>query len=93
MQKNVTKMRFMIELQDIINEIPSRDVKLLIGDLNAQIGADRQGLGPVIGPHGTATQINDNGDRLLSFCNIKWPMHRKHIFRPQNHSQENMEIA
>ena len=63
------KDAFYHQLQDTINEIPSHSVRLLIGDLNAQISADRQGLEQVIGPHGTATQTNDNGDRLLSFCN------------------------
>ena len=56
-------------LQDTSNEIPSHDARLLISDLNAQICADRQGLEQVIGSHGTASQTNDNGDRLLSFCN------------------------
>ena len=63
------KDAFYDHLQDTINEIPSHDVKLLIGDLNAQICADRQGLEQAIGPHGTATQTNDNDDRLLPVCN------------------------
>ena len=60
---------FYDQLQDTINEIPSHDVRWLNGDLNAQIGADRQGLEQIIRSYCNATQINDNGDRLLSFCN------------------------
>ena len=63
------KDAFYDQLQNAINEIPSHDARMLIGDLNAQICADRQGLEQVIGPHDTATQTNDNGDRLLPFCN------------------------
>ena len=63
------KDAFYEQLQDTINEIPSHDVRSLIGDLNAQICADRQRLEQIIGPHGTATQTNDSGDRLLPFCN------------------------
>ena len=38
------KDAFYNQLQDTINEIPSHDVRLRIGDLNAQICAERQGL-------------------------------------------------
>ena len=42
---------------------------LLLGDMNAQVDSNRQGLEHVIGPHGSAQQTNDNGERLLMFCN------------------------
>ena len=57
------------QLQETINNIPSHDVRLLIGVLSAQIGADGQELEQVIGSYSTAVQTNDNGDGLLSFCN------------------------
>ncbi|KAK1804744.1 hypothetical protein P4O66_003596 [Electrophorus voltai] len=57
-------------LQDTIDEIPTHDVKLLIGDFNAQITDDRCGLENVIGPHSSGRQTNDNGERLLSFSNM-----------------------
>ncbi|KAK1785456.1 hypothetical protein P4O66_018823 [Electrophorus voltai] len=55
-------------LQDTIDEI--HDVKLLIGDFNAQITDDCLGLENVIGPHSSGQQTNDNGERLLSFSNM-----------------------
>uniref|UniRef100_A0AAY5EEC4 Rho guanine nucleotide exchange factor (GEF) 1a n=1 Tax=Electrophorus electricus TaxID=8005 RepID=A0AAY5EEC4_ELEEL len=49
-------------LQDTIDEIPTHDVKFLIGDFNAQITDDRRGLENVIGPHSSGRQTNDNGE-------------------------------
>ena len=43
---------------------------LLLGDMNAQIDRNRQGLKHVIGPHGSAQQTSNNGERLLMFCNL-----------------------
>ena len=43
---------------------------LVIGDLNTQISSSRPGLEHVIGPHGAAQWTNDNGERLLLFCNV-----------------------
>ena len=42
---------------------------LLLGDMNAQVDSNRQGLEHVIGPHSSAQQTNDNGERLPMFCN------------------------
>ena len=60
-------------LQDSIDQIPNQDIKLLMGDLNAQIDQNRQGLEHVIAPHGSAEQTNDNGERLLLFCSANSP--------------------
>ncbi|KAK1804513.1 hypothetical protein P4O66_020515, partial [Electrophorus voltai] len=57
-------------LQDTIDEILTHDVKLLIGDFNAQITDVRRGLENVIGPHSSGRQTNDNGEQLLSFSNM-----------------------
>jgi len=48
------KDTFYNQLQDTINDTPSHDVKLLLGDFNAQIDGNRQVPERVIGPHGTA---------------------------------------
>lgn len=58
------KDTFYDQLQDTINKIPRHDVIIFMGDLNAQIDNNRQGL-----EHGTARQTNDNGVQLLLFCN------------------------
>lgn len=56
---------FFSTVQVVLEEIPSYDIKLLIGDLNAQLDGDRRGLNTTVGPHGSASSPNDNGDRLL----------------------------
>ena len=62
------KDEFYDQLQGVIDEIPSFDIKLVMGDLNAKLGSDRRGIPSSIGPHGSADDINDNGERLLSLC-------------------------
>ena len=56
------------QLQGVIDEIPSFDIKLVMGDLNVKLSGDRRGIPSSIGPHGSADDINDNGERLLSLC-------------------------
>ena len=62
------KDEFYDQLQGVIDEIPSFDIKLVMGDLNAKLSSDRRGIPSSIGPHGSADDINDNGERLLSLC-------------------------
>ena len=64
------KDSFYDQLQDTIAQIPSHDVKILIGDMNAQIDKHRQGLEHVIGPHGSGTQTNNNGERFILFNSL-----------------------
>ena len=46
----------------------SVDIKLVIGDFNAKLSGDRRGIPSSIVPHGSADDINDNGELLLSLC-------------------------
>lgn len=64
------KDAFYDQLHDVFTSAPSHDIKILLGDMNAQIDSDRRGWEEVIGPHGSATTTSDNGDRFLSFCGI-----------------------
>ncbi|XP_074841593.1 uncharacterized protein LOC142008310 [Carettochelys insculpta] len=57
-------------LQDTISDFPNHDIKLLIGDMNAQIDNRRQGWEHVIGPYRLSTQTSDNGECLLLFCSM-----------------------
>ena len=50
------------------DDIPSVDIKLVMGDPNAKLSGDRIGIPSSIGPHDSADDINDNGERLLSLC-------------------------
>jgi len=62
------KDEFYSQLQDSLDEIPSYDIKLLIGDFNAQIDSDRRGQNVAVGPHGTVKETTKNGERLTSLC-------------------------
>ena len=63
------KGNFYDQCQDVFDEIPKHDMVLLLGDMNEQVDSNRQELEHVIGPHGRVQQTNDNGARLLIFCN------------------------
>ena len=65
-----TKDAFYDQLQATFDCIPSHDLKMVIGDLNAQINQDRQGVEHLIGPFGSAGRTSGNGERLKLFCNI-----------------------
>lgn len=64
------KDTFYDQLQDAFNELPSYDIKLLMGDFNAVLDENRQGLEQVVGPFGSARKTSDNGERLLLFCAV-----------------------
>lgn len=59
------KDTFFSQLQTVLKEIPSYDIKVLIGDFNAQVDCDRRGLTTTVGPHGSASSTNDNEERML----------------------------
>ena len=66
--EDTEKDSFYDQLQNVFNELPSYDIKLLIGDFNAQLDDDRQGLEQVIGPFGSARKTTENGKQLQLFC-------------------------
>ena len=43
------------------------DVTMVIGDMNAKVGSSNENMEEVMGTHGIGS-LNDNGDRLISFC-------------------------
>ena len=53
------KDNFCKTLQNVIDEIPLHDIKLLMGDFDAQIGKSRQGMESTIGLYGSSNIIND----------------------------------
>ncbi|KAK6019351.1 endonuclease/exonuclease/phosphatase family protein [Ostertagia ostertagi] len=61
------KDEFYMQLQDVLDSIPRRDLVIVTGDLNARTGADRTGWEPVMGRFGVG-EMNNNGLRLLSFA-------------------------
>ena len=46
-----------------MDRLPRRDLKILMGDLNAKIGADNTNRELVMGKHGVGVQ-NENGELL-----------------------------
>ena len=62
------KDEFYQQLSSVFDELPRHDLKLLLGDLNAQVTSDCSFLPGVIGGHSLHSSSNDNGTRLLDFC-------------------------
>ncbi|CAM4846531.1 unnamed protein product, partial [Rotaria magnacalcarata] len=61
---------FYINLQDTVDKVPKGDMLTIVGGFNARVGKqDSQEPGNVIGPH-TVDSTNENGKRLIDFCNI-----------------------
>uniref|UniRef100_A0A2C9LV04 Endonuclease/exonuclease/phosphatase domain-containing protein n=1 Tax=Biomphalaria glabrata TaxID=6526 RepID=A0A2C9LV04_BIOGL len=66
--EDTIKDNFYNKLQTTLDETPSHDLNLLMGDFNAKINPNRIGFGYVMGPYGSAENISDNGERLISLC-------------------------
>uniref|UniRef100_W6NF69 Endonuclease exonuclease phosphatase domain containing protein n=1 Tax=Haemonchus contortus TaxID=6289 RepID=W6NF69_HAECO len=62
------KDSFYEQLQDIVDDVPRRDLKLIIGDFNAKLSQDRTGFERAIGPFASCEQHSNNGERLALFC-------------------------
>ena len=61
------KDEFYNQLQAVVDKIPSRDLKIIMGDLNAKVGSDNKDREQIMGTHGTGTQ-NENGEMFAEFC-------------------------
>lgn len=56
-------------LNRTLDDIPAKDLILLLGDFNSKVGDDNAGLEHIMGKHGTGI-MNDNGQRLTELCGI-----------------------
>lgn len=61
------KEEFYQNLANTIRVIPSNDIKIVLGDMNAKIGKEEELLG-VIGKHSLHNVTNDNGSRLVDLA-------------------------
>ena len=66
-QLNPDSMLCSGRLQAEIEQVPMQDLIIIMGDLNAKVGADNSGSDRVMGRHGSGI-INENGERLVEFC-------------------------
>ena len=55
------------ELQQAVFKVPQHDMLLIMGDMNAKVGADNTDCDRAMGKHGCGV-MNDNGERLIGFC-------------------------
>jgi endonuclease/exonuclease/phosphatase family metal-dependent hydrolase len=62
-----TKDAFYQQLEQEYDSIPSNDIKIVIGDLNAKIGRDPT-YQHITGRHSLHTECNDNGSRVIDFA-------------------------
>ena len=61
------KQGFYDSLQGVLDHTPRRDIRILMGDLNAKIGSDNTGRERIIGRHGLGC-LNENGERFADLC-------------------------
>lgn len=61
------KEEFYSSLRDTVYEISKRDIIIIMGDLNAKVGNDNEGLEHVMGIHGLGER-NENGEMFTNFC-------------------------
>ena len=61
------KQEFYNSLQGVLDHTPRRDIRILMGDLNAKIGSDNTGRERIMGRHGLGC-LNENGERFTNLC-------------------------
>ncbi|XP_068242411.1 craniofacial development protein 2-like [Palaemon carinicauda] len=75
------------ELQNVIGEIPERNMKIMIRDFNAKVGRSNPGIEKVMGVKGFGEVANKNGAHFIMFfsannlvieCNL---VHHKNIHK------------
>ena len=75
---------FSQQLQAEIDAVSRPDLTIVMGDLNAKVGSDNMYCDRAMGKHECGTR-NENGERLIDFCNINNPTPR--------HPQANMAFT
>ena len=61
------KEMFYAKLDSVVEQCPSRDTLLVLGDFNAVTGTEREGYELCVGPHGSGTR-NNNSSLFLNFA-------------------------
>jgi len=55
------------QVQAVLEKTPKRDLKIIMGDLNAKVGSDNTDNETIMGRHGIGEQ-NENGELFTEFC-------------------------
>nr|KAG5701747.1 hypothetical protein BaRGS_004349 [Batillaria attramentaria] len=63
------KEEFYSSLQSVFDRTPRRDMKIVMGDLNAKVGDNNTDRELVMGRHGVGT-CNENGELFTDFCSF-----------------------
>ncbi|XP_055634032.1 craniofacial development protein 2-like [Toxorhynchites rutilus septentrionalis] len=61
------KESFYSQMNSVVEKIPKGDIQIHLGDFNAKIGSDNEGLERVMGRHGLG-QMSENGELFAEFC-------------------------
>jgi len=57
---------FYEQLQAVMEQVPRRDVKIVMGDMNTKVGTDNTGREVVMGRQGARAEMNENVDFCLA---------------------------
>ena len=74
---------FYEQLQQVFNEVPKKDIIILLGDLNAKVGSDNKGKEECMGTQGLGN-MNENGELFSDFCNFNELIIGGTIFKKKN---------
>ncbi|XP_068218450.1 craniofacial development protein 2-like [Palaemon carinicauda] len=72
------------ELQSLIDKIPERDMRIVIGDFNAKLGRNNQGIENVMGGEGFGEVANENETHFTNLCSANNPVIGGTIFQQKN---------
>lgn len=56
-------------MQSEIEKVPKHDITVIMGDFNAKVGENNDGVERIMGKHGCGV-LNENGEYLIEFCGI-----------------------
>jgi len=86
-----TAISVFTSLQDVLNNIPQHDIKLLIGDLTAKVGQEKTGWEHTMGRNGPGVQ-NSNGEKFIEFCQLNNLVIGGTKFLTQTSAQSNLAV-
>ena len=64
--EDMERQEFYVQLNDILKKQKKTDI-IIVGDLNAKVGHDNEGLEHVMGRHGLGER-DENGQLFVDFC-------------------------